>query len=61
MEENWKPIKGFESKYEKTSVCPRDILYCINNTPKRKSAGGYIWKSEVVNSDYRHIENGEYR
>lgn len=31
---------------KKTGVCARNILQCINNEPKRKTAGGYIWKCE---------------
>lgn len=44
---------------EYTGVCSRDILHCINNEPKRKSAGGYIWESEVVSNALRDIENGK--
>lgn len=39
--------------HEKTGVCIRNILQCINHVPKRKTAGGYIWLSEkeVMNND----------
>ena len=31
---------------EKTGVCARNILQCINHEQNRKQAGGFIWKSE---------------
>ena len=38
---------------EKTGICARNILQCINHEPKRKTAGGYIWLSEkeMMNSE----------
>ena len=32
--------------HKQTGVCIRNILQCINHEPKRKTAGGFIWKSE---------------
>ena len=39
--------------HEKTGVCIRNILQCINHEPKRKTAGGYVWLSEkeVMNNE----------
>lgn len=39
--------------HEITGVCIRNILQCINHEPKRKTAGGFIWLSEmeVVNNE----------
>ena len=38
---------------EKTGVCSRNILHCVNHKEGRKQAGGYIWlyESEVVGND----------
>lgn len=33
---------------KETGVCCRNILHCINKEKYRKTAGGYIWKSEVM-------------
>lgn len=39
--------------HEITGVCIRNILQCINHEPRRKTAGGFIWLSEmeVVNNE----------
>lgn len=39
--------------HNKTGVCTRNILHCINHQEGRTQAGGYIWKSEkeVMNNE----------
>ena len=39
--------------HNKTGVCARNILHCINHQEGRTQAGGYIWKSEkeVMNNE----------
>lgn len=39
--------------HDKTGVCIRNILQCINHEPKRKTAGGYVWlcEKEVMNNE----------
>lgn len=41
-------FKSAKVAQEKTGICARNILQCINNEPKRKSAGGYIWKAQKL-------------
>lgn len=39
--------------HNKTGVCARNILHCINHQEGRTQAGGYIWESEkeVMNNE----------
>lgn len=51
--------KSAKEAQEKTKVCGRNILHCINHQEGRKQAGGYVWlkESEVVINEHRDIRN----
>lgn len=38
--------ENLNEAYEKTGVCKRNILQCINHQEGRKQAGNYIWQCE---------------
>lgn len=38
--------KNFQIAGKITGVCSRDICACVNNEKHRRTAGGFIWKSE---------------
>lgn len=45
--------ENLNDAYEKTGICKRNILQCINHQEGRKQAGGYIWRcgKEMMNSE----------